>query len=99
MVLNDSAVTSIPVVKTNSSVSGALSLKFRNGTLHYSIPFSAMVKIDVFDSRGRDVANLVKGFRNSGGHDVALSGQFTGGIYVYRLIAGNESTVSPRVSP
>jgi hypothetical protein len=58
-----------------------------------------MVNIDIFDSRGRLVANLVKGFRNSGGHDAALSGKFMRGVYAYRLTAGNGTTVVLRVSP
>jgi hypothetical protein len=99
MVLNDSGATSIPELKTISPVSDAPSMKFHNGNLHYFIPFSAMVNIDIFDSRGRLVANLVKGFRNSGGHDAALSGKFMRGVYAYRLTAGNGTTVVLRVSP
>jgi hypothetical protein len=56
-----------------------------------------MVKVDVYDSQGKLVANLVEGFRNSGGHDVALSGKFTGGVYVIRLTAGKEKAVALRV--
>ena len=97
MVLNDSATTAIQSTRIKLPASTDVYLKCNTTTLHYFIPYSTMVKVDVYDSRGKLVANLVEGFRNSGGHDVALSGKFTGGVYVIRLTAGKEKAVALRV--
>jgi hypothetical protein len=97
MVLNDSATTAIQSTRIKLPASTDVYLKCNTTTIHYFIPYSTMVKVDVYDSQGKLVANLVEGFRNSGGHDVALSGKFTGGVYVIRLTAGKEKAVALRV--
>jgi hypothetical protein len=94
MVLNDSAITPIQSTKIKLPASSNVYLKYGNGVLHYFIPYSTMVKVDAFDSRGKLVANLVDGFRNAGGHDAALSSALTGGVYVVRLTAGLTKAVA-----
>lgn len=60
---------------------------FNNKTV---IPFSldreAMVRLNVYDLLGRNVATLVDEFRSAGGHHVRFDADgLSGGIYIYRL--------------
>ena len=59
-------------------------------TIRYSIPGIQYVSIKVFDILGRDVATLVSGLQTRGLHSVKFDGsKLPGGIYLYRMRAGN----------
>lgn len=64
--------------------------------LSFTLPQEAPVKLEVFDIAGKRVRTLVEGRRPAGSHQVALTlgGQgsirLRAGVYMARLIAGNE---------
>jgi hypothetical protein len=59
-------------------------------TIKFELPKSAMVKLSVYDVLGREVSVLVKEQKAPGSYEVIFDGAgFTGGVYLYRLQAGN----------
>ena len=63
-------------------------------TIEYSIPTSEFVTLKVFDTLGREVANLVEGFQAPGIHEIQFNaGNLPSGMYVYRLTAQDYSEV------
>jgi len=56
-------------------------------TIRFDLPVAGAAKLEVFDVRGRKVANLVDGVVAAGAHEVRWSpvGQ-TSGLYFYRLV-------------
>lgn len=62
--------------------------------IHFSLPTSTHVRVDVFDLLGRRVARLVDAPLGAGPHDVDLDVTgFPSGVYVYRLDAGPQTLV------
>jgi len=61
-------------------------------TISFALPEAARVTLSVYDVSGRQVAELVNGWRDAGSHEVTFDGSnLTSGIYVYRLTADNFS--------
>ena len=61
-------------------------------TISFALPEAARVTLAVYDVSGRQVAELVNGWRDAGSHEVTFDGSnLTSGIYVYRLTADNFS--------
>ena len=55
-------------------------------TIRFSLKHSGIVHLDVFNSLGQRVAQLVNGTMTAGKHDVNFNGQnLASGIYIYRL--------------
>ena len=68
--------------------------------IRYSIPFSANVELRVYDILGREKAVLVKEYKSAGNYEVEFSTMgkaISSGIYFYKLIAGNFSSVKKLV--
>ena len=65
-------------------------------TIAFTLPTSRNVQINIFDSRGRKVKNLLSGTRGPGEHFVSWDGQLesglraTAGMYIVQLRAGSE---------
>ncbi|MBU0517581.1 T9SS type A sorting domain-containing protein [bacterium] len=58
-------------------------------TISYALPEAGKVSLMVYDISGRQVANLVNGYRNVGTHHVQFDAQgLASGIYIYRMTAG-----------
>ncbi|TKJ39698.1 hypothetical protein CEE37_10490 [candidate division LCP-89 bacterium B3_LCP] len=58
-------------------------------TISYIIPEATDVNLTVYDVSGRQVAELVSGYRNAGHHDVTWdASSLSAGVYIYRLSAG-----------
>jgi hypothetical protein len=56
--------------------------------IRYSLPLSSIVSIDVFDSLGRHVAQLVSGQQSAGNHEVSFdAGELPSGVYMYLMKA------------
>ena len=56
-------------------------------TIAYELPKGQHVRLAVYDMHGREVAELVGGFRSAGRHTVRFDGrELPSGAYVYRLI-------------
>ncbi len=59
-------------------------------TILYSIPNSEFVELKVYDLLGKEVANLVNEFKQSGNHSVNFDGSnLSSGIYFYTIKAGS----------
>ncbi len=59
-------------------------------TIQFSIAKSSIVNLRVFDVLGREMATLVNGQMNAGGHEVKFdASRLSSGIYLYRLTVGN----------
>ncbi len=58
--------------------------------ISYSIPKSLLVTLKVYDVLGKEVAQLVNQFQNSGKYQVTLNtNQLSSGVYFYQLKAGD----------
>ena len=58
-------------------------------SIRYALPLSCRVTLKVYDMLGREVATLMDGFQNAGGHAVAWkASRAASGVYFYRLAAG-----------
>ena len=58
-------------------------------TIQYSIPFTNMVTLKVFDVLGKEVANLVNEYKNAGNYEVNFdASKLSSGTYFYQLKAG-----------
>lgn len=56
--------------------------------IRFALPEQMNIQLDVFDSLGRKVANLVDGSMGSGDHNVSFdASSLSSGIYIYRLNA------------
>lgn len=68
---------------------------FNNTTrVSFSLPFSDLVRIDVFNSNGRLVENLVSGYRHHGVHQfIWQAGHLPSGIYLLRLRTSERQVV------
>ncbi len=59
--------------------------------IQFSLPETADISLDVYDTMGRRVQTLVNEQRSAGEHAVRFDGSgLTSGVYMYRLQAGNE---------
>lgn len=58
--------------------------------IRFSLPREERVRLSLFDASGRLVQQLIDGPRPAGQHEITLdSGRLPGGIYLYRLEAGD----------
>ena len=65
--------------------------------LRYELRDASFVNLSVFDVAGRQVAELVNGWKNAGSHEVTFDGsKLASGVYVYQLKAG-EFTASGKM--
>lgn len=59
-------------------------------TISFALPEAAQVSLTVYDVSGRQVVELVNGWREAGTHDAVFDGSgLASGIYVYTLSAGD----------
>ena len=60
--------------------------------ISFELPQSELVQLKVYNMLGQEVANLIDGRMNSGKHTVNFdASQLSSGVYIYRLVAGNQS--------
>jgi hypothetical protein len=61
-----------------------------NTTIAYQLPENNTVRIKVFDIAGREVRELVRGYKTAGRYQVVFhAGNLPGGIYFYEIKAGS----------
>jgi hypothetical protein len=66
-------------------------------TLRYNLPEAGKVRLAVYDISGRQVAELVNGWRDRGPHELTFdASDLSSGVYIYRLNAG-EFTASGKM--
>ena len=59
-------------------------------TIRYELPEAANVRLAVYNTLGREVAELINGFQTAGFKSIELdAAQWSSGIYFYRLKAGS----------
>ena len=59
-------------------------------TIQFTLPQSSYVKLDIFDSIGRQVETLISSRLDAGNHQVRWNAElYSSGIYIYRLNTGN----------
>lgn len=67
-------------------------------TISFSIPHQSYITLTVFDALGREVATLQNGEVDAGVHSVPFNATgFSSGVYIYRLRAHNNSSISQGV--
>ena len=91
MVLNDSVATETTYKPEKSPASSEALLTCKNNTVHYTVPSSRSVKLDVVDCRGKLRAVLVNGFNYAGNHEAVLPGTLGCGVYIIRLTMGSKT--------
>ena len=63
-------------------------------TISYATPAAAHVRLDVYDVLGREIATLVNTTQAAGRHSVSFdAGKLASGVYLYRISAGEYSSV------
>lgn len=66
--------------------------------IKYNLPERTFVDLSVYDVLGRKVKTLVRGFREAGTYEAKLEGgDMPSGIYLYRLVAGQDVLVRKAV--
>jgi len=66
--------------------------------LSYELRAASRVSLRIYDTAGREVAVLVNGWREAGGHEVTFDGsELASGVYLVRLEAGEVSQVQKLV--
>ncbi len=66
-------------------------------TISYELPALSYVELTVYDVSGREVAQLVDGWREVGSHEVTFdASDLSSGVYMYRMTAG-EFTASGKM--
>jgi len=67
-------------------------------TIEYSIPESGIVKLQVYNSIGKEIKTLVNGFEAAGSHGVEFSSEnLASGIYFYKIDAGKFSSIKKMI--
>ena len=67
-------------------------------TIRFALNDAGIVNLTVFDVTGRQVANLVNGYRDSGQHDVTFDGSnLSSGLYWYRLTANGQTSTAKMI--
>lgn len=90
---NKSTAKALNIVKDISKIN--LSQNYPNPfnpstVISYQLPFGADVSIKVYDMLGKEVANLVSGFKSAGNYSTRFDGSnLSSGIYFYVLKASN----------
>ena len=97
MVLNDSAATALTPQCGKTPIAPVPSLTYSNNAVHYGVPSSARVKIDVVDAHGKLAAVLVDGFKTSGNFDAAIPAAVGRGVYIIRLTIGSQKIAAVHV--
>ena len=82
---------SSPVAPSNYILHGASPNPFNpTTTLSFVLPQAGQVKLSVFNVAGRQVAELVNGYRAAGSHEVTFdASNLASGLYLYQLSAGD----------
>jgi hypothetical protein len=56
--------------------------------INYTLPFDSKVSVKVFDITGREIAQLVNNFENTGNHSVTFNASgLSSGVYFYTITA------------
>lgn len=63
-------------------------LTCKNNTISYRVPSTGFVRIDVVDSRGKEVIVLVDDHKCAGSYETVLPGVLGHGMYIIRLAVG-----------
>ncbi|MBN1577425.1 MAG: discoidin domain-containing protein [Chitinispirillaceae bacterium] len=85
MVLNDDEATATISKPGKSPVPSEAFLTCKNNTIHYSVPSSVSVKLDIVDMRGKRAAILVDGAKHPGVYEAVLPVMVSHGTYLIRL--------------
>ena len=67
-------------------------------TIRFALNDAGIVNLTVYDVVGRQVANLVNGYRDAGQHDVTFDGSnLASGLYWYRLTANGQTSTAKMI--
>jgi hypothetical protein len=67
-------------------------------TISYQLPKASVVELSVYDISGRQVSELVNGWRDAGVHNIIFdASNLASGLYFYRIEAGSYSDVKKMV--
>jgi CubicO group peptidase (beta-lactamase class C family) len=59
-------------------------------TIQFSVPYQTKVKLNVYDSLGKQVASLINEYKNAGSYAVSFNAnKLASGVYFYEMQAGN----------
>jgi hypothetical protein len=64
-------------------------------TINFTLANAGVAELTVYDIAGRQVANLVDGYRNAGSHEVTFDAAgLASGIYIYRLTTNGQTATA-----
>ncbi len=67
-------------------------------TINYAVPAGGIVELIVFDVLGKEVATLVKEFKQAGSYSVSFdASDLTSGVYFYKMFAGNSTQIKKMI--
>ena len=66
--------------------------------IRYSIPADQHVRLNIYNLLGQKVVTLIDGVQKAGQHEVNFNASnFASGVYIYKLIAGNQSKINKMI--
>ena len=92
MVLKDSLDSPVKIGTPKSGKapifpSSTLLTEAGNGMISYFLPIATLIKLDVFDMRGKRVTTLAEGFKQAGRYEIDASEKIGKGLHAFRLTA------------
>jgi hypothetical protein len=97
MVLKDSLPPVSNIRQTQSASSSQSYLNFHNSIIHYSVPTSNSIQLELWNSQGKRIANLDAGYRSAGPHQFSMPNSLPSGNYILRLKVGTREVETLKI--
>lgn len=88
MVLNGDETTATVLKPQSAKNIKSHVLTCKNNVICYSVPEVGIIRVDVVDTRGKEIAVLVDGIKHVGRHTVAFPETLGHGMFIIRFVAG-----------
>jgi hypothetical protein len=67
-------------------------------SINFTLTDAGIVRLAVYDIAGREVVELVNGYRQAGNHEATFNASgLASGVYIYELTSGNQTAISKMI--